>query len=45
MDEIRHMRVIEGREIDAVDIEGRTPLMIACKYGALDAVQVNCRST
>ena len=44
VDELRHLQVIEGREVDAVDIKERTPLMLACKYGALDAVQVNIRS-
>ena len=40
VDEIRHMKVIEGREVDGADMNGRTPLMIACKYGQLPAVQV-----
>ena len=38
--EIRRLIIIDGREVDAADKKGRTPLMLACKYGQLAAAKV-----
>ena len=39
--EIRYLRRCVGREVDLTDLHGRTPLMLACKYGQLQAAQVS----